>query len=40
MIKQLVFLVLLVVVLSQDICPSKLVVQCEQDLELGTFLLI
>ena len=36
MIKQLVFVALLVVVLSQE-CTSKLVIQCEQDLHLGIF---
>lgn len=36
MIKQLIFVLLIALIVSQDVvCPAKLAAQCEQDLELG-----
>jgi len=37
MIKQLIFALLIALIVSQDLCPSKLAAECEQDLELGKY---
>lgn len=36
MIKQIVFVLLIAVILAQDLCPQKLIIECEKDAELGT----
>lgn len=40
MIKQIIFALLLALVFTQDLCPSKLIVACEKDAELGNYCLI
>jgi hypothetical protein len=36
MLKQIVFVLLIALIFAQDICPQKLVLECEKDAELGT----
>lgn len=40
MIKQVLLVLLIAFVMTQEICPSKVVQSCEKDLELGIHLSI
>lgn len=40
MIKQIIFVLLISLIFAQDLCPSKLIVACEKDAELGNLSLI
>lgn len=35
MIKQIIFVLLISLIFAQDLCPNKLIVECEKDAELG-----
>jgi hypothetical protein len=35
MLKQLVLVLLIALIFAQDICPQKLMMECEKDAELG-----
>ncbi len=37
MLKQIIFVLLITLIFAQDICPQKLIVECEKDAELGKF---
>lgn len=40
MIKQIIFVLLISLIFAQDLCPSKLIAECEKDAELGNRSLI
>lgn len=35
MFKQIIFVLLIALIFAQEICPQKLIVECEKDAELG-----
>lgn len=35
MLKQLILVLLIALIFAQDICPQKLILECEKDAELG-----
>ena len=38
MIKQIIVLLLITFIFAQEICPQKLILECEKDAELGNYL--